>query len=597
MIFPRPLSSLAVFCDVLVCYLVLAIVTTPAWANYDEVVASRAMFHSAAAYCDPLALQSSSCGVSCGSNIGVPTVRHVAHITSKDLTYGYVTYNSVSGTIVVAFRGTNGLPTSPGFRSMKSFHNWQTNLDFHQVSYCDDDVGAKVHDGFMSSYSTLAAQVRSSVSALLKSFPKARVLVTGHSLGGALATLCAADLKMGLGDQLADPDQVLLYTFGSPRVGNAEFAAYFNSRLFPNGYAYRVVQTDDAVAHVPSLLHKFVHIGQEIWYHSADNAVQYRECATGALGLIYEDPTCSDALPTYGIDAHMVYLAHNITDLCPIACPPNECLGYPVDASTLFERPSSFTTVKGFKEEEEEPVAEAMILQSKSVGDPVRDLPCPNCDSYGCNDKGICNNYCVDARKWWGPSCTNPCIGNCDSYGCNKGTGMCNNYCSDAKLWWGPHCDQKCIGNCDSYGCNKGTGMCNNYCSDAKLWWGPQCDKPCIGHCDSYGCNKGSGLCNNYCSDAKLWWGPQCDKPCMGHCDSYGCNKGTGLCNNYCSDPRLWWGDQCDQKCMGNCDSYGCNKRTGWCNNNCNGKWWGPHCENSCAGCERGCNRNTGACM
>ena len=49
------------------------------------------------------------------------------------------------------------------------------------------------------------------------------VLATGHSLGGALATLAAVDIKKKLGGD------VEFINFGSPRVGNKEFFDYFHS--------------------------------------------------------------------------------------------------------------------------------------------------------------------------------------------------------------------------------------------------------------------------------------------------------------------------------------------------------------------------------
>jgi len=46
------------------------------------------------------------------------------------------------------------------------------------------------------------------------------------SLGGALATLCALDLKLNQGAH-----DVRLYTYGSPRVGNSVFAEWFESQI------------------------------------------------------------------------------------------------------------------------------------------------------------------------------------------------------------------------------------------------------------------------------------------------------------------------------------------------------------------------------
>lgn len=50
------------------------------------------------------------------------------------------------------------------------------------------------------------------------------------SLGGALATLCALDLKLNFGAR-----DVRLYTYGSPRVGNSVFAEWFESQIEASG--------------------------------------------------------------------------------------------------------------------------------------------------------------------------------------------------------------------------------------------------------------------------------------------------------------------------------------------------------------------------
>jgi predicted lipase len=69
------------------------------------------------------------------------------------------------------------------------------------------------------------------------------LVVTGHSLGGALAThalvaLTNAGIKV---------DQY--YSFGSPRVGDPNFFLYVKS-LFP-GAKWRVTHDHDPVPHLP----------------------------------------------------------------------------------------------------------------------------------------------------------------------------------------------------------------------------------------------------------------------------------------------------------------------------------------------------------
>ncbi|KAK6013790.1 triacylglycerol lipase, partial [Ostertagia ostertagi] len=55
-----------------------------------------------------------------------------------------------------------------------------------------------------------------------------KVVFTGHSLGGALAALAAArTAKQGL----RPGDKITMYTYGQPRVGDAQFATNFDAMI------------------------------------------------------------------------------------------------------------------------------------------------------------------------------------------------------------------------------------------------------------------------------------------------------------------------------------------------------------------------------
>ena len=69
-------------------------------------------------------------------------------------------------------------------------------------------AGGRVHAGFARALADVADEIVGAVD------QKYRTIYAGHSLGGALATLLASVRR---------PDH--LYTLGSPRVGNAKFAA------------------------------------------------------------------------------------------------------------------------------------------------------------------------------------------------------------------------------------------------------------------------------------------------------------------------------------------------------------------------------------
>ena len=71
--------------------------------------------------------------------------------------------------------------------------------------------------------SELAPNITIAVRALKEEYPNAPLYVAGHSMGAAMAHICALDLKFTLGF-----DDVNVYTYGSPRVGNDIFKDFFN---------------------------------------------------------------------------------------------------------------------------------------------------------------------------------------------------------------------------------------------------------------------------------------------------------------------------------------------------------------------------------
>jgi triacylglycerol lipase len=116
-----------------------------------------------------------------------------------------------------------------------------SGLDFAQ-EWCEDALSlplepfgaGHVHLGFHGAYKALHHAVGVASAAVGVPAKNGRV-ITGHSLGAALATLCWADLT---GD---------LMTFASPRVGNPAFAA-----ALWNGQTVRVINAPDIVPMVPT---------------------------------------------------------------------------------------------------------------------------------------------------------------------------------------------------------------------------------------------------------------------------------------------------------------------------------------------------------
>eukprot|EP00296_Roombia_truncata_P000222 JP435887.1.p1 GENE.JP435887.1~~JP435887.1.p1 ORF type:complete len:315 (+),score=59.64 JP435887.1:1-945(+) len=185
------------------------------------------------------------------------------------------------------------------FRGSRSIKNWIENLHLIKVDTVHELCSTcKVHGGFKESYDIVKDDIVNAVFALKTEKPNADILVTGHSLGGAEATLCAVDLTFH--HNLS----VNIITFGSPRVGNNVFAQFFQD-LMP--HHQRWVNKGDIVPHLPptkppfSLL-GFHHVGTEYWISSAGDMV----CDGSG-----EDVSCSNSLTTlsYNIHNHLFYMS------------------------------------------------------------------------------------------------------------------------------------------------------------------------------------------------------------------------------------------------------------------------------------------------
>ena len=119
------------------------------------------------------------------------------------------------GTLVLAFRGSDDRD------------DWRLNLRakmawFHRGAE-DASLSAKkgslggVHPGFLEGWQAIGAATSRWLEAQCRDNPPEELLLTGHSLGAALATLQGAQLEPGL------LPRVRLVTFGSPRVGSRAF--------------------------------------------------------------------------------------------------------------------------------------------------------------------------------------------------------------------------------------------------------------------------------------------------------------------------------------------------------------------------------------
>eukprot|EP00746_Dinoflagellata_sp_MGD_P019562 gnl/MRDRNA2_/MRDRNA2_145478_c0_seq1.p1 gnl/MRDRNA2_/MRDRNA2_145478_c0~~gnl/MRDRNA2_/MRDRNA2_145478_c0_seq1.p1 ORF type:complete len:450 (+),score=79.18 gnl/MRDRNA2_/MRDRNA2_145478_c0_seq1:50-1399(+) len=109
-------------------------------------------------------------------------------------------------------------------------------------SPCQDLSTIQVHAGFNDASTELLSVILPTLKTKVNDLKK--VGLTGHSLGGALATLTAVKLKvMGVED-------VNVVTFGCPKVGNEDFKALYE-KLGLQSCTARFVHDMDPVPHLP----------------------------------------------------------------------------------------------------------------------------------------------------------------------------------------------------------------------------------------------------------------------------------------------------------------------------------------------------------
>ena len=148
------------------------------------------------------------------------------------------------------------------FRGTESIQDWITDL---KIKFVQGPLG-KVHKGFYAALMSIWKDVK---EALLKFQRNSQsVWITGHSLGGALATLAVAALI----EENCDVGGA--YTFGQPRVGSEKFAKKLDSQ-----YKYRffrVVNNEDIVTRIPTRLMGYYHVGSDVYID--------------ALGMLHRGP-------------------------------------------------------------------------------------------------------------------------------------------------------------------------------------------------------------------------------------------------------------------------------------------------------------------
>jgi hypothetical protein len=247
--------------------------TTALAANEFDAFKPASQF-ARAAYCPTDKIMKWQCGEACDALPGFqPTLNGG---DGNGVQFFFVGYYPKDNSVVVAHEGTD--PTK--------LLSLLTDIDFipsslDQARFPGAPADVKVHKGFRDAHYDTALPVLNETKRLIAEKGADKVLLIGHSLGGAIAEMDTLMMRLNLPENIA----VKGITFGTPRLGSPEFAQFFNSKITDFS---RINHDHDPIPTVPGRFLGFQHPGGEI--HIVDDGPIVR-CSGLDNG---DDKDCSD---------------------------------------------------------------------------------------------------------------------------------------------------------------------------------------------------------------------------------------------------------------------------------------------------------------
>ncbi|CAA90544.1 Fungal lipase-type domain-containing protein [Caenorhabditis elegans] len=285
------------------------------YALYREVEAEQFLNLAAAAYADASNVTARQ---SC-LDYAFPTDEfHVLMVMSTpcdrrgNQCQAFIAISDSTNQVIISFRGTNS-----GGQLLSEFG---VGLEDYAAYTEIDGSNNTVSVGHVNVYflDAMNQMWEDMVQPSIKNRQNYTFLITGHSLGGAMATLTAFRIAFR---QFSS--RIKVHTFGEPRVGDTVFASYFTDMV---PYAFRVVHNTDPIPHLPPLNVANeagpgmpYHHPREIWYN--DDFSNYVMCSD----VNGEDWSCSDKKRFWnygskGAYRHTHYFNHFVSEYGALGC-------------------------------------------------------------------------------------------------------------------------------------------------------------------------------------------------------------------------------------------------------------------------------------
>lgn len=145
-------------------------------------------------------------------------------------------------------------------------------------------LGGRVHRGFEE----VSNQAKDRILEILASLSSGirHLWITGHSLGGAIATELSAHLMINTIEHFPRWE---ISTFGAPRLGDEQFREHYESHVgdnYPCKSHWNFVNEGDPVPHLPPKLFDFRHCGELYWFNKNGKLVRVSRNQVSLQGAI-----------------------------------------------------------------------------------------------------------------------------------------------------------------------------------------------------------------------------------------------------------------------------------------------------------------------
>ena len=195
----------------------------------------------------------------------------------------YIWLNRLKRTVYVAIRGT------------QTYADVWHDLDARLVAIDAEHSAITGHAGIINKYNSIREEIELILFRNAAKFDT--IVTTGHSLGGGVATIAAPLLG-----ELLPTKTVQCITFGSPRVGGAEFYEFFHTYVDGN---VRIINENDPVPNLP-FWKPFRHVS-DAYHITPDGGLVHVPDSPAGLQIFYGlmDLDAADFVGTHFLDIYL----------------------------------------------------------------------------------------------------------------------------------------------------------------------------------------------------------------------------------------------------------------------------------------------------